>query len=94
MSAASSRLRTSGWLDDSHPDVQSSGKTLLLKALMGLMPYSGRIARPDTRLGFVPQDAYADPSMPLRVRELLQATVQRLTQADIDAALVLLLGHR
>lgn len=34
--------------------------------------------------------------MPLRVRELLQAKakVQRLTQAAIDATVVLLLGRR
>lgn len=66
-----------------------SGKTLLLKALMGLVSYSGRIAwKPGSRLGYVPQSAYADPNMPLRVRELLQskAKVQRLTKADIDAA--------
>jgi zinc transport system ATP-binding protein len=66
-----------------------SGKTLLLKALMGLMPYSGRIDwKPGTRLGYVPQNAYADPNMPLKVRELLQAKakIQRLTKADIDAA--------
>jgi zinc transport system ATP-binding protein len=66
-----------------------SGKTLLLKALMGLMPYSGKITwKPGVRLGYVPQNAYADPSMPLRVHELLhaKAAVQRFTQSDIDAA--------
>ncbi len=66
-----------------------SGKTLLLKALMGLIPYSGKIAwRPGARLGYVPQNAHADPSMPLRVRELLhaKAATLRLTRADVDAA--------
>lgn len=66
-----------------------SGKTLFLKSLMGLMPYTGKISwKPGARLGYVPQNAHADPNMPLRVRELLRAkaAVLHLTQKDVDAA--------
>ena len=51
-----------------------SGKTLLLKAMLGLQPYTGVIGwRPGTRLGYVPQHLSADPHLPLRARELLEA---------------------
>lgn len=51
-----------------------SGKTLLLKAMLGLQPYTGMIEwRQGARLGYVPQNLSADPHLPLRARELLEA---------------------
>ncbi|HSM86884.1 MAG TPA: ATP-binding cassette domain-containing protein [Candidatus Limnocylindrales bacterium] len=67
-----------------------SGKTLLLKALLGLLPFSGHAAwRAGMRLGYVPQKIYADPQLPLRVRELLvaKAKVQHLSPELIDNAI-------
>lgn len=66
-----------------------SGKTLLLKALMGLFPHSGSVHwKTGTRLGYVPQNPAADPHLPLRVCELLRAKagVQHLAASDIEAA--------
>ncbi len=66
-----------------------SGKTLLLKALLGLQPYSGTIQwQPGTRLGYVSQNISADPHFPLGARELLQAKakVQHQPQQEIESA--------
>lgn len=66
-----------------------SGKTLLLKALLGIFPYTGTIRwKAGIRIGYVPQSASADPHLPLRVRELFVAksNVQHLTADDVDAA--------
>jgi zinc transport system ATP-binding protein len=51
-----------------------AGKTVLLKSLLNLVPYSGRI-RWDTsaRLGYVPQRVAQDRQLPIRVTELLRA---------------------
>ena len=47
-----------------------SGKTLLLKALLGLLPYSGTVRwKSGIHLGYVPQTVFADPHLPLRGRE-------------------------
>lgn len=67
-----------------------SGKTLLLKALLGHIPFSGTIEwKPGTRLGYVPQRVPTDSQMPLQVRELLQAKArfQRLPGTELDAAI-------
>jgi zinc transport system ATP-binding protein len=51
-----------------------SGKTVLLKALLGLVPYEGSIVwSPGTWLGYVPQKIAADRQMPLLVLNLLEA---------------------
>lgn len=56
-----------------------SGKTVLLKALLGLVPYEGSIVwSPGTRLGYVPQKIAADRQMPLLVRNLLEAKARFL----------------
>ena len=65
-----------------------SGKTLLLKTLLGLLPHSGSLQwRPGVRVGYVPQKVLADPQMPMLVRELLEAkrSVQRLTRSDVQS---------
>jgi zinc transport system ATP-binding protein len=49
-----------------------SGKTILLKAILGLVPHQGEIVwRPHTTVGYVPQKIDADRSVPLNVRNLL-----------------------
>jgi zinc transport system ATP-binding protein len=51
-----------------------SGKTILLKAILGLVPHEGEIVwRPHTTVGYVPQKIDADRSVPLNVRNLLSS---------------------
>jgi len=60
-----------------------SGKTVLLKALQHLVPYTGEIQRSkEARVGYVPQSVAADRQLPLRVRELLAAKARFLHLAD------------
>jgi zinc transport system ATP-binding protein len=66
-----------------------SGKTLLLKTLLGLLPVKGSFQwLPGTRLGYVPQKVVADPQMPMLVHELLEAkrSIQNLSRSDIGSA--------
>jgi zinc transport system ATP-binding protein len=66
-----------------------SGKTVLLKALLGLLPYTGQIEwQAGARTGYVPQNISADPNLPLCVGELLRAKarIQRLSADQIAAA--------
>lgn len=63
-----------------------SGKTVLLKALLGLTPYTGQIEwASGVRLGYVPQKIAADRQLPLLVRNLLEvkARLLRLSQQDV-----------
>ncbi|WP_348268825.1 metal ABC transporter ATP-binding protein [Edaphobacter paludis] len=56
-----------------------SGKTVLLKALLHLVPYEGVILWPShVRLGYVPQKISADRQIPLLVRDLLEAKAHYL----------------
>lgn len=64
-----------------------SGKTVLLKALLGLLPFTGNICwAPGSRQGYVPQKVSADPNLPMRVREILKAKacVQKMTASDVE----------
>ncbi|MBZ5503313.1 MAG: metal ABC transporter ATP-binding protein [Acidobacteriia bacterium] len=64
-----------------------SGKTVLLKALLNLVPYEGKIRWSNAaRLGYVPQKIAADRQLPLRLRDLLEAkaTVVKLPAAELD----------
>jgi len=64
-----------------------SGKTVLLKALLNLIPYEGEIRwSPEARLGYVPQKIAADRQLPLRLRDLLEAkaTVLKLSGTELD----------
>ena len=62
-----------------------AGKTTLLRALLGQVPYSGRIAHLDTegramshvRIGYVPQSLPFDRSMPLTVQDFLASALTR-----------------
>ncbi|HEV2385640.1 MAG TPA: metal ABC transporter ATP-binding protein [Candidatus Acidoferrales bacterium] len=63
-----------------------SGKTVLLKALLGLIPSTGKIEwAAGTRAGYVPQKIVPDRGLPLRVREVLEAKARfaRLPAAEI-----------
>lgn len=54
-----------------------AGKTVLLKLLLGLVPYSGKLAwQPGVRVGYVPQKIEADRQIPLTVWNLLDAKAQ------------------
>jgi zinc transport system ATP-binding protein len=66
-----------------------SGKTVLLKALLKLVPYEGNIFwLAGVRLGYVPQKIAADRQMPLLVRDLLKAKAHflNLPPRDIELA--------
>jgi zinc transport system ATP-binding protein len=63
------------------------GKTVLLKALLNLIPYLGEIRwTPRIRLDYVPQRVADDRQLPMEVRELLlaKAHVQNLGTVEID----------
>lgn len=66
-----------------------SGKTVLLKAMLGLVPYGGEIAwHPDARLAYVPQKIDADRHIPISLHDLLKAKadVQGLKPSDVRSA--------
>ena len=65
-----------------------SGKTVLLKALLGLLPFDGEIRwSPNARLGYVPQKVAADPRMPINIQDLLAAKARflKLPAQAVDA---------
>ena len=60
------------------------GKTILLKALLGIVPHEGEIAWKDgVAIGYVPQKIDADRSLPLNVRNLLESKAA-VIHADPD----------
>jgi zinc transport system ATP-binding protein len=64
-----------------------SGKTVLLKALLKLIPYDGDIQwGPEARLGYVPQKIAADRQLPLSLRDMLAAKVSflKLPASELD----------
>ncbi|NCB05905.1 MAG: ATP-binding cassette domain-containing protein, partial [Clostridia bacterium] len=62
-----------------------AGKTTLLRALLGQVPYTGRIAHldhdarsiPHVRIGYVPQQLRFDQSMPITVADFLSAALTK-----------------
>lgn len=67
-----------------------SGKTVLLKSLLGIVPHVGEIDwRSGVTIGYVPQKIDADRSVPLSVRDLLEskASVLAASARDIDEAI-------
>ncbi|MEK7195429.1 MAG: metal ABC transporter ATP-binding protein [Patescibacteria group bacterium] len=51
-----------------------SGKTVLIRALLGMVPHGGEIRwMPGLRIGYVPQKIEADRHLPLSLKNLLQA---------------------
>lgn len=59
-----------------------AGKTVLLKLLLGLVPFEGSVRwEPNVRIGYVPQKIEADRHIPLTVWNLLEAKA-RVIGAD------------
>lgn len=66
-----------------------SGKTVLLKALLNLIPYEGEIRwSQGARLGYVPQKIAADRQLPLSLRDLLAAKAAFLKLSSLEIAQV------
>ncbi len=56
-----------------------SGKTVLLRCLLGIIPYSGTIRwAPGVKRGYVPQRVDADRKLPLTIADLLRAKCRAL----------------
>ncbi len=56
-----------------------SGKTVLLKALMGIVPKFGEVLwAPGTKIGYVPQKIDADRHLPINLHDLLTAKAEVL----------------
>jgi zinc transport system ATP-binding protein len=67
-----------------------SGKTVLLKAMLGILPYEGEVLwKEGAAIGYVPQKVDADRSVPLNARNLLEAkaAVIRKGKKDVAAAI-------
>ncbi|HTY39661.1 MAG TPA: metal ABC transporter ATP-binding protein [Candidatus Paceibacterota bacterium] len=66
-----------------------SGKTVLLKTLLGLMPnYQGTVTwAPNVKLGYVPQKIDADRHLPINVQNLLEAKAHTLGLHKNDVAI-------
>ena len=67
-----------------------SGKTVLLKTLLGLFPYEGEIDwGGGTKLGYVPQKVEVDLHLPLTLENLLEAKagVMRIPRTEIGSVL-------
>lgn len=53
-----------------------SGKTVLLKTLLGLIPYQGKITwGKNVKTGYLPQTLFLDQSLPLTLREFLMSKI-------------------
>lgn len=63
-----------------------AGKSVFLRAILGMVPYSGTIAwSPEARLGYVPQKIDADRHLPINFRNLLEAKarVKNIPPGDV-----------
>lgn len=66
-----------------------SGKTVLLKTLLGLLPHTGRVEwMSETKLGYVPQKIDADRHLPMNMEDLLaaKAAVMSLNREAVESA--------
>jgi zinc transport system ATP-binding protein len=66
-----------------------SGKTVLLRALLGMIPFEGVVRwLPKIRLGYVPQKIEADKHLPLNLKNLLyaKASVLGIRRPEVNAA--------
>jgi len=56
-----------------------SGKTVLIKALLGLLPHTGEVKwAKDVKIGYVPQKIDADRHLPITLADLLMAKARTL----------------
>src|SRR3989344_4624175 len=65
-----------------------SGKTVLLKSLIGLLPSTGEISwKPDIKIGYVPQKIDADRHLPVNARDLLEAkaNILKIKKEEVTA---------
>jgi len=65
-----------------------SGKTVLLKSLLGMIPYAGNVAwEKGARIGYVPQKIEVDRHLPLSSKTLLQAkaNILKIPHSEIGA---------
>jgi len=64
-----------------------SGKTVLLKSLLNIIPHEGEIDWPtDVRLGYVPQKIEADRHLPINLKNLLSAKtdILKIKKSEIN----------
>ncbi|MCR4328677.1 MAG: metal ABC transporter ATP-binding protein [Patescibacteria group bacterium] len=62
-----------------------SGKTVLLRTLLGMLPSTGKIEwNPSARIGYVPQKIEADRHLPISTINLLRAKAKILKFPDSD----------
>lgn len=65
-----------------------AGKSTLFRALLGLIPYSGKISlAPDIKIGYVPQKLALERDVPLTVREFLQLKSKNFKNALQDVGI-------
>lgn len=67
-----------------------SGKTVLLKTLLGLIPYEGKITwKKDIKMGYLPQVLSFDQSLPLTLKEFLMSkiNVSKSNSAELEEVL-------
>ncbi len=64
-----------------------SGKTSLLRAIIGATPLSaGRVTHnPGLKIGYVPQKLHIDPTMPITVERFMRLTSRVSRQSSMDA---------
>jgi zinc transport system ATP-binding protein len=63
-----------------------AGKTVLLRALIGALPYTGEIRwAPDTRIGYLPQKLDIERNLPVSGRDLMRAKAALSNTSDGDA---------
>jgi zinc transport system ATP-binding protein len=67
-----------------------SGKTILLKSLLGIVPHAGEIVwKAGVKIGYVPQKIDADRSVPLTPRNLLESKARVIgwSSAEVEKAI-------
>ncbi|MBI2594837.1 MAG: metal ABC transporter ATP-binding protein, partial [Candidatus Colwellbacteria bacterium] len=69
-----------------------SGKTVLLKTLLGLISYQGKITwKKDIKMGYLPQTLFLDQSLPLTLGEFLKSKIDvtKSNSAKLEEAIEL-----
>lgn len=67
-----------------------AGKTTLFKALLGLVPYEGKIEwQKGVKIGYVPQKLYLSSDLPLTVAEFFTLKNKKIALGEIEDALAL-----